>query len=101
MDEGAGAHDAGFEGDVKGGLPETVVGGMAGGGAEKVDFSVSGGVVSGDGSVVSAGDDFAVDYENGADGNFAFGFGAIRLFDGGAHKVFVIHENGGNLILLV
>ena len=60
-----------------------------------------GGVVGGNGGIVRAGDDFAVDYENGADGNFAFRVGAIRLLNGGAHKVFVIHENGGNLIFLV
>ncbi len=91
VDDGAGAHDAGFEGDVEGGVVEAVVLEGGGGGAEDVDFGVGGGVVGGDGGVVRAGDDFAIQDEHGADGDFARGLGFAGFGEGFAHVEIVIH----------
>ncbi len=85
VDDGAGAHDAGFEGDVEGGVVEAVVLEGGGGGAEEVDFGVGGGVVGGDGGIVGAGDDFAVQDEYGADGNFARGLCFAGFGEGFTH----------------
>src|SRR6187431_1360474 len=84
VDQGAGAHDAGFQGYIDGGVVEAVVLPLRGGGAEEIHFGMSGGVVGGDGSVVGAGDNLAVNDEDGADRDFAFLFGEKCLLNGGA-----------------
>lgn len=91
VDDGAGAHDAGFEGDVEGGVVETVVLQRGGGGADEVDFGVGGGVVGGDGGVVRAGDDFAVQDQDGADGDFAGGLCFAGFGEGFTHVEIVVH----------
>jgi hypothetical protein len=90
VDEGAGAHDAGLQGGVDGGVVEAVVGAGLGSGAEEVHFGVGGGVMGSNGGVVGAGDDLAVEDKDGADGDFAFGFGLAGLFEGEAHVVVVM-----------
>lgn len=95
VNQGAGAHDAGFQRYVDRGVVEAVILFLPGGGAEEVDFRVRGGIVGGDGGIVRAGDDLAVNDENGADRDFALGFGENGLLNGGAHIEFVIHVSGG------
>ena len=85
VDDRAGAHDAGFEGDVDGGVVEAVVLEGGGGGADQVDFGVRGGVVGEDWRVVGAGDDFAVQDEDGADGDLAGGLGFAGFGEGFTH----------------
>lgn len=85
VDDGAGAHHARFEGDVEGGFVQAVVLEGGGGGADQIDFGVGGGVVVADGGVVSAGDDFAVQDEHGADGDFAGGVCFAGFGKGLAH----------------
>ena len=87
----AGAHGAGFEGDVEGGAAQAVVGECLSRCAQGEDFSVGGGVVVGDGAVMRGSDDFAFDDDKRADGDFAEGFGLRGLGDGEADVVFVVH----------
>jgi hypothetical protein len=55
VEDGAGAHGAGFEGDVEGaGGGQAVVGEVAGGGAEGDDLGVGGGVVVAQDAVLAA-----------------------------------------------
>lgn len=101
VDDGTGAHDARLQGDVEGGVVEAVVLEGGGGGADQVDFGVGGGVVGGDGGVVRAGDDFAVQDEDGADGDFAGGLCFAGFGEGFAHVKVVVHLikfRGCNLI---
>lgn len=95
VNQGAGAHDAGFQCHVDGGVVETVVPQVPGGGAEEVDFGVSGRVVSGDGRIVGAGDDLAVNDENGADWDFTGDLGELSFRDGLAHVEIMVHGVGG------
>ena len=91
VNQGAGAHDAGFQRHVDGGVVEAVVLHALGGGAEQVDFGVGGGVVRGDGGVVRAGDDLPVNNENGADRDLTRGLGQPGFFDGRAHIRSMFH----------
>lgn len=85
VDDGAGAHHARLQGDVEGGVVEAVVLEGGGGTAEEVDFGVSGGVVGENGRVVGAGDDFAVQDEYGADGDFTGSLCFAGLGEGFTH----------------
>jgi len=76
LDDGAGAHAAGFDGDVKRDAHETVVGEKAGGFAEDYHFGVGGGVAIADGAIAGTGQDLALVDEYGPDGDFAGGSSA-------------------------
>jgi hypothetical protein len=70
LDDGAGAHAAGLDGDVERGVGETVVGEPSGGFAKDDDFGVGGGVVVTNGAVAGTCEDSIVVNEHGADRNF-------------------------------
>src|SRR5260370_31410979 len=74
LDDGAGAHAAGFDGDVESGSGEAVVAEKAGGFAKDDDFGVGRGVVVADGAVVRTRQNLSLMDEHSANGNFA-GFG--------------------------
>ena len=75
VEDGSGAHGAGFEGGVEGAVFEAVVFEGVAGFAEGDDFGVGGGVAVAEDPVLAAADDFVfVDYDC-ADGDFAVGFG--------------------------
>jgi hypothetical protein len=89
MEDGAGTHGAGFEGDVEGAalvifVEQAVVFEGAAGLAEGYDFGVGGGVVVAENAVLAAGDDFAAVDDDGADGDFAGEFGGAGFGYGGA-----------------
>ena len=92
MNDRAGAHGAGFEGDVKGGACETVVAEEARGLAEDNNFGVGSGVVVTEGAVAGACEDGVILDEHCADGDFAglggdTGFGKRDL-----HEVEVVRH---------
>src|SRR6267154_1733021 len=60
LNDGAGAHAAGLDGDVKGGVGEAVVAEEASGLAEDDDFGVGGGVTIAGGAVAGTGEDLAI-----------------------------------------
>lgn len=71
MDDGAGAHAAGLDGDVEGGVREAVVAEEASGFAESDDLSVRSGVTIADGTVAGTDENLAVMDENGANRDFS------------------------------
>jgi hypothetical protein len=82
VQDGSGAHGAGFEGGVESAVFEAVVGEGATGFAESDDLGVGGGVAVAEDSVLAAADDFIfVDYDC-AYRDFAVGFGIGRFGDG-------------------
>ncbi len=92
LDNGAGAHTAGFDGDVERGISETVVAENAGSFAEGDDFRMRGGVAIADRAVTRTGEGFAFVDEHRADGHFAdcgrgtsFGQGLLHELDLGFH----------------
>jgi hypothetical protein len=92
LDNGAGAHAAGLDGDVESGIGKAVVAEEAGGFAQDDDFGVGGGVVVADGAIAGVSEDFAVVDKDGADGDFArgrsgagFGEGFVHVLDVGFH----------------
>jgi hypothetical protein len=87
LDDGAGAHAAGLDGDVERGVGETVVAEKTRGLAQGNDFGVGGGVAIADGAVPATGEDLAGADEYGADWDFAgFGCGA-RLNERFLHEL--------------
>ena len=100
LDEGAGAHGAGFEGDVHDAVEETpVVDGLASL-AHGDDFGVGGGVVLGFAAVEAGADDFGsrvgrVVEDEGADGDFVLGGGFLGELERLAHPVCVIEVGHG------
>ena len=75
----AGAHGAGFDGDVESGAEQAVVAGFQGGVTQGQNFGVRGGIAMGDGAVSSACDNFVIDDEYCANGNFS-AFGRLAGF---------------------
>ena len=74
LDDGSGAHGAGFEGDVESGAGEPVIVDGLGHFTNGDDFGVGGGVVIADGAIAGAHEDGATVDHDCADGYFA-GFG--------------------------
>jgi len=79
LNDGAGAHAAGFDGDVEGGVGEAVVAEQARSFAENDDFGVGGGIAIANGAIAGTRKDLAVVYEHSADRDFA-GFGCGTRF---------------------
>jgi len=79
LDDGAGAHAAGLDGDVKSGAGEAIVAEKAGGFAKGDDFGMGGGVIVANGTVVRTRQNLAITDEHSADGDFA-GLGSGASF---------------------
>jgi hypothetical protein len=88
-DEGSGAHDAGFEGAVKGGSGEAVVGGAESGFAQREDLGVGGGIDLRDGRIAAAAHDLPVDHDESADRDLARDGARAGKREGLAHEEFV------------
>jgi hypothetical protein len=71
LDDGAGAHAAGLDGDVERGVGETVVGEPSGGFAKDDDFGVGGGIAVADRAIAGTGEELALVDEHSADRDFA------------------------------
>lgn len=91
--EGAGAHEAGFDGDVDSGIGEVFAAEEVESGCEGDDLRVRGAVVEPFCLVVAAGDDLVVEDDDGADGDLFFGVGFAGFLEGLLHEVFVGHHN--------
>ena len=84
VEDGAGAHGAGLKGDVEGAaFGQAIVGERSGGVAESDDLGVGSGIVVAQNAVLAAGDDLAVEGEDGADGDFAVTLGGAGFGDAG------------------
>ena len=91
VEDSAGAHGAGFERDVESAafvvfIEEAIVFEGAAGVAEGDDLGVGGGVVFAEDAVLAMGDDLALVDDDGADRDFAGGFGGAGFGDGGAEE---------------
>lgn len=75
LDDGARAHAARLDGDVKRGAGETIVAEKAGGLAKRDDFGVGGGIIVANRAIARTDEDFTVVDEHGANGNLASGGG--------------------------
>ncbi len=96
MDDGHGAHQAGFQGDVEGAARHAMVAQLVAGGAQCHDFGVCAGVVAGDVVVPSFAEEgpFGAD-EHGADGDFIeFCCCTVGQGQGMAHPVDVFWQDG-------
>jgi NADH-quinone oxidoreductase subunit I len=87
LDNGAGAHAAGLDGDVERGINEAVVAEKAGGFAKGDYFCVSGGVAVADSAVVRTRQNLAVVDEHSADGDFASLGRRTRFGQGFLHEL--------------
>jgi hypothetical protein len=92
LDDGAGAHAAGLDGDVERGISEAIVAEKAGGFAKGNHFRMGCGVIVADGAIASTSEDLAFVDEQGADGDFTgfgrrtrFGQGFLHELDVGFH----------------
>src|SRR6266404_1738904 len=71
LNDRTGAHAAGLDGDVQGGVSETIVAEAAGGFTKHDDFGVSGRVIVADGAITGARKNLSVVNQNGADRHLA------------------------------
>ena len=92
VEDGSGAHGAGFEGDVEGAVVEAVVFECEAGGAEGYDFGVGGGVAVAEDAVLASAYDLIFVDDDCAYGNFACGFGGVGFGDGELHEIDVWHD---------
>ena len=91
MEDGGRTHGAGFERDVEGAalvvfVQQAIVFEGAASLAEGDDLGVGGGVVVAEDAVLAMGDDLALVDDDGADRDFAGGFGGAGFGDGGAEE---------------
>jgi len=84
VEDGSGAHGAGFEGGVEGAVFEAVVGEGAACFAEGYDLGVGGGVAVAEDSVLASADDFVFVDDDCAYRDLAVGFGVGCFGDGGS-----------------
>jgi hypothetical protein len=87
VEDGSGAHGAGFEGGVEGAVFEAVVFKREAGFAEGDDLGVSGGIGVTEDSVLAAADDLVFADDDRAYGDFAIGFGGVGFDNGGSDVV--------------
>ncbi len=98
VDNGAGAHGAGFLGDIKIAVCQAPVFHGAFGLGEREHFRVGGGVFEGLNLVPCPADDVAFPDNDGTDGNFVEAGGFLREAEGFVHVVGVhggINQGGG------
>lgn len=89
-DEGAGAHGAGFFGDVEGHGVETLVSEKVGGLCDGENFGMRSGVSGGLDLVVGGSDDFTIVNDDGPDGDLVL-FPCLNcLIEGEAHEELVV-----------
>jgi hypothetical protein len=94
VEDGSGAHGAGFESGVEGAVFETIVVECAACFAESDDLGVGGWVTVAKDAVLASADDFVfVDYDC-TYRDLAVGFGGLCFGDGGAEVVEVFHYAG-------
>jgi hypothetical protein len=86
LKHGAGAHRAGFDGDVQRGAEKTVVAEAVGGFAERENFGVGSGITMRDSAISRAGHDFFVEDKNCANGDFAAICGFAGFGEGFGHE---------------
>lgn len=92
VQDGPGAHGAGFQCDVEAATGEAIVAERLSGGAHGYHLRMAGRVVVADDAVLAEADDLAFrGDDDGADGHLAFRHGGVRFDDGGADVVFVSH----------
>ena len=81
-----GAHGAWFDGHVKSGAEKAVIADAPGRVTEHENFGVRGGIIMSDGAISGSRDDFFVEDQNRADGNFAAFCGFARFGERFGHK---------------
>ncbi len=91
VEDGSGAHGAGFECGVESAVFEPVVFERQAGFAEGYDLSVGGGVAVAEDTVLATADDFVFVDDDCAYGDFAVGFGGLSFGDCGAEVVEISH----------
>jgi hypothetical protein len=87
LDDGAGAHAAGLDGDVERGIGEAIVAEKAGGFAKDDDFAVGGGIAVADGAIAGTGQNLAVVDQHSTDRDFAGLGGGTGLSKGFPHEL--------------
>jgi hypothetical protein len=92
VENGSGAHGAGFECGVEGAVFESIVAEVKARFAEGDDLGVGGGVGVAEDSVLAAADDLVFADYNCADGDFAAGFGGFGFGYGDAEKQVVARD---------
>jgi hypothetical protein len=97
VEDGSGAHGAGFERGVEGAVFEAVVRESAAGFAEGYDLGVGGGVAVAEDSVLASAYDFILVDDDCAYRDFAVGFGVVSFGDGKLHQVVVGARVGGRV----
>jgi len=90
VDQGAGAHGAGFEGDVEGGTGESVVAGALAGVAKGADLGVGAGVMGGDGAVPALAQNLARGYQHGPHRHLTHGRRPFGQGERVAHPVAIV-----------
>jgi len=93
MEDGSGAHGAGFECDVESAVFDAIVGEVSAGFAEGDYFGVGSGIGVAEDAVLASADNFALVDDDCAYGHLARGFGGLGFCHGGAHALLV--EIGG------
>ena len=90
LDDRAGAHGAGFEGDVKSCVGKAIVAEEAGGFADDHDFGVGGGIIVADGAIAGANEDGSRTNKQRANGDFAGFGGSAGFVESELHEIGVV-----------
>jgi len=100
VDHGAGAHDAGFEGDIEGGIQQAVVLQHQPALAQGHDFGMSGRIVTPNRAVPAFANHLVIVDQHGTHRDFPLFPGAFGKLERMAHPVFVIEFRVGQRSIL-
>ncbi len=87
LDDGAGAHAAGLDGDVERRVGKPIISEQAGSFAKDDDFGVGGGVIITDGAIAGTGKDLVIVDDDGANWNLACGSRGQGFTEGFLHEL--------------
>ena len=90
LNDGAGAHGAGLEGDVESGAGEAIVVEETRGFADDDDFGVRGGVIVANGAIAGARQDFILVNKESPDGDLPGLGGSLRFGERELHEVEIV-----------
>jgi hypothetical protein len=90
LDDRAGAHGAGLEGDIESGVGKAVVAEDSRGFAQDDDFGMSGGIIVANGAIAGAGEVGIIVNQHGTNGDFASVGGKASLVQSKPHELEIV-----------
>jgi hypothetical protein len=97
LDDGAGTHGAGLQGDIQSGVRKPIIAENSRSFAQHDDFCVGSGIIIANGAIARVGEICLIVNEHSADGYFASISGRACLFQSEAHEVEIVRHGNARI----